>query len=538
MEMNEQKEQAVAISIIIPVYNVAEWLDQCIESVVNQTFTDFEALLIDDGSTDGSGTKCDEWAQRDQRIRVIHKENAGPSVARNCGIGESKGEYISFLDADDWLDNTFLEEMYGKAKKTGADLVECDIWRYNDNSHEKTYCPCYGSLGVDFTREEHMIYGYGAIWNLLIYREFWIRNQFRFDSCHSESTPIYATMIARANKIKNVKKALYYYRRFRNGSRTMLHKTDKETNVVGIKAFEYLIENFYRLDLKETYGACLERIIKYKMANLMSAFFYRMNAEEYHFLSKKYYDFIIQNFPKGKEIKYLTWGGYNLTRILWRAKYLHDPYGRFNFSSIISLMNPIKAPLYVSHKVKYREMMLEREIQNAFWTILSEVQPDYIIMDFIEERFDVIRYASGYLTKSDAYDEANIMTGEMQVIPRDGELCRQLWEESALTFIHRLETEYSNVQIVLVKNYLTEKVGDIHKQEYFDNIAQIRRMNEILSQYYRFFYNHCRTIKVVEPSNCEYYFTDKQYEYGAIPSHLNELANQRIAEMVERCIGI
>ena len=533
-----EENQIIAISIIIPVYNVAEWLDECMESVVNQTFTDFEVLLIDDGSTDGSGLKCDEWAGRDKRIEVIHKENEGPSLARNCGIQKAVGKYLSFFDADDWVEHTFLEKMYAEAEKNNADLAECDVWRYNNRNHTKTYYSCYGSLNRDYSREEHMIYGYGAIWNLLIRREFWVENGFCFWDCHSESTPVYAAMIAKANKIVNIKEALYYYRRFRDGSRTMLHRTDKEKSAVGIKAFEYLIENFRRLEIEKNYGEYLERIIKYRMANMMSAFFYRMSAEEYQLLSEKYYEFIVKNFPKEKEIKYLTWGGYNLTRILWRTKYMHDPYGRFNFSSLISLVNPITENLSISHAVKYREMMLEREVTNAFWDIVREINPDYIIMDFIEERFGVIKCGDGYLTKSDAFDEADIGLNGKLVISEYDSLRRQLWEESALRFIHRLECEYPGTEVILVKNYLTEKVGDIQKQEYFDNIEEIRRMNDILAQYYEYFQEHCKKLKVVEASACNYYFTDRQYEYGAVPSHLNELANLEIAGMIERSIGV
>ena len=107
----EKETSKAAISIIIPVYNVSEWLDQCLESVVNQTFSDFEVILIDDGSTDGSGQKCREWAEKDCRIRLISKSNEGPSKARNLGLQKAVGTYLAFLDADDWIDSRYLEIM-------------------------------------------------------------------------------------------------------------------------------------------------------------------------------------------------------------------------------------------------------------------------------------------------------------------------------------------------------------------------------------------------------------------------------------------
>lgn len=535
--MSKNEKGKTIISIIIPVYNVYKWLDQCIDSVVNQSFTEFEVILIDDGSTDGSGTKCDEWANKDKRIKVYHKKNEGLSLTRNYGLQKSIGEYFSFLDADDWLDHTYLEKMYHKAQTSGADLVECDIWRFNDIDSTQIYSPCYGALKKSYSKEEHMIYGNVALWKLLIRKKYWFENKFKFDDCHSPATPLYALLIAKANKIENVKEALYYYRRFRSGSLTMNPKLDKEKEVIGIRAFEYLLKNFHECGIDDVYGQYLERIIKHKMADLLAAFFYRTDTENYRLLFQNYYDFIKEQFPKEKEIKYLTWGGYNLTRILWHANYLHNPYGRFNFSSIISLMHPIGEQLNVSHKVKYREMMLQREFENRFWNILHEINPDFLIMDFIEERFDIIEYQKGFITQSDAFEGAEIELAKSSIIHRDSEQCRQLWEKSVEKFIKRLEKEQPNIEIILVKNYLSEKVGDVLGQAEFENISEIQKMNCILKEYYCFFEKHCHRIKVVESSKCNYYFTDKQYEYGTIPSHLNEIVNQDIAEMIERSIG-
>lgn len=124
-----QSNRNVLISVVIPVYNVYEWIDLCLESVINQTFDNFEVILINDGSTDGSDLKCIQWAERDSRIRVIHKINEGPSVARNIGIQEARGKYLVFIDSDDWVDKSYLETMYNRVIATNADLVECDVYR-------------------------------------------------------------------------------------------------------------------------------------------------------------------------------------------------------------------------------------------------------------------------------------------------------------------------------------------------------------------------------------------------------------------------
>ena len=92
------------ISIIIPVYNVKLYLDNCIQSVIQQSYTDFECILVDDGSTDGSSEICDQWAEKDNRIIIVHQPNGGVSSARNKGLEQAKGEYICFIDSDDWVD--------------------------------------------------------------------------------------------------------------------------------------------------------------------------------------------------------------------------------------------------------------------------------------------------------------------------------------------------------------------------------------------------------------------------------------------------
>lgn len=91
------------ISVIVPVYNVEKYLSRCIDSIISQTFSDFELILVDDGSTDSSGKICDEYGKKDGRVKVIHKKNGGQSSARNAGIENSTGEYISFVDSDDWI---------------------------------------------------------------------------------------------------------------------------------------------------------------------------------------------------------------------------------------------------------------------------------------------------------------------------------------------------------------------------------------------------------------------------------------------------
>ena len=125
------------ISIIVPVYNAEEYLHRCFDSILNQTFTDFELILVDDGSTDRSGEICDEYAKNDKRITVIHKRNGGQAAARNSGLDIAKGDYIGFVDSDDWIHPQMYEILLECCKKHNADVsigkyVRCNEYQRTD----------------------------------------------------------------------------------------------------------------------------------------------------------------------------------------------------------------------------------------------------------------------------------------------------------------------------------------------------------------------------------------------------------------------
>ena len=153
------------ISVIIPVYNVAHYLDECVKSVVEQTYQEWECILVDDGSTDGSGKICDEWIKRDERIRVIHQENGGVSKARNRGIEEAKGDYVVFVDSDDWLGKEHIEQLVNAPI---ADLVVSGVRQIGTDGACTEYCPScdntfpFNGIGIHYIAElnkKFLLYG-------------------------------------------------------------------------------------------------------------------------------------------------------------------------------------------------------------------------------------------------------------------------------------------------------------------------------------------------------------------------------------------
>lgn len=163
------------ISVIVPIYNVEKYLNRCVDSVLGQTFSDLEVLLVDDGSPDGCGAVCDEYAAKDARVRVIHKPNGGLSSARNAGLEVAAGRWIAFADSDDWLDSDMLEILHTAALKHGAQIAECSYRRiYRGRTEEETLCTgaCMEATNVDALGEMYDWKHFKPVaWNKLYLRD-------------------------------------------------------------------------------------------------------------------------------------------------------------------------------------------------------------------------------------------------------------------------------------------------------------------------------------------------------------------------------
>lgn len=198
------------ISVIVPVYKAEKYLHRCVDSILAQTFTDFEVLLIDDGSPDRSGEICDEYAQKDSRVRVFHKENGGVSSARQCGIDNANGEYTIHADPDDWVEPNMLEELYAKAKEDDADMVICDFY-YNSKTKQIYQRQKPTALDHETVLKELFQQLHGSCWNKLVKRTCY--KDIRFDQTLSLYEDLFfnACLLRKPIKISYVPKAYYHY---------------------------------------------------------------------------------------------------------------------------------------------------------------------------------------------------------------------------------------------------------------------------------------------------------------------------------------
>lgn len=125
--MKSQMKQQPLISVIVPVYNVEQYIHQCVDSILSQTYKNLEIILVDDGSPDNCPAICDGYARNDDRVKIIHQENGGLSAARNSALDLCTGEYIAFVDSDDWIESNAYEEMMSEMQKKDLDVVFCGV---------------------------------------------------------------------------------------------------------------------------------------------------------------------------------------------------------------------------------------------------------------------------------------------------------------------------------------------------------------------------------------------------------------------------
>ena len=211
----------VAVSVIVPVYKAEKWIGECAESILQSSFEDLELILVDDGSPDRSGSICDKLAAKDSRIRVIHQENAGVSMARNNGIAAACGEYIMFVDSDDSIDREMLAKAYSAAKREDADMVLTGIrFVYEDSGRiEELLAP---SVTFDFPdgmdanySKINSAFGFSACYAKLIRRSVVVQNSISYPAGFFilEDGSFAVDCFAYSKKIVSLPNALYNYRK-------------------------------------------------------------------------------------------------------------------------------------------------------------------------------------------------------------------------------------------------------------------------------------------------------------------------------------
>ncbi len=248
------------VSVIVPVYNAEAYLERCVNSVLAQEYESFELILVNDGSTDGSALICDGYAKRDERVRVIHKENSGVSDSRNRAMGEAKGKYLQFLDADDWLTPDATRLFVQSAESSGCDMVIADFYRVVGDklSHKGDI-----EKGEILTREEFAgfmmenpaDFYYGVLWNKFYHRELVEKLQLRMDPGISwcEDFIFNLEYIRHCRTIYALQVPVYYYVKTKGSLVNSQGASINNTIRMKLTVFEYYQQFYKALYDEESY---------------------------------------------------------------------------------------------------------------------------------------------------------------------------------------------------------------------------------------------------------------------------------------------
>lgn len=282
----------IKFSIIIPVYNVEKYIHKCIDSVIKQSYGNIEVILVNDGSPDNCGNICEEYHKMDNRVKVIHKENGGLSSARNAGINIVTGDYIIFLDSDDWIENDFIKRLYNYIKSNDFEVIVVSVKAYFEdtnefqekiyNIEEKTAKSGYEVFKYLYNKKSF----WGAAWQFVVKKDFWVNNGMMFeDGIYHEDELYSPELLLLANKVGFCNNAFYVNRSERSGSIINSYNIKKEFDKV------FIIKALIKLSETPKFIGIKSELLKWRCSQM------------YVGLVKSSYKYLKNNEIKSMELK-------------------------------------------------------------------------------------------------------------------------------------------------------------------------------------------------------------------------------------------
>ena len=549
--MEETKED-IMVSVIIPVYNTEAYLEECIISVVGQTYQELEIILINDGSTDHSGNICRKWESRDLRIRYVEKINEGQGITRNLGIALARGEYLLFVDSDDYLDRTLIERVLSCIKENEADICVFAHYGINDEGLKDESLLPYKVTKASSVEKNHNLLGYmmPILWDKMFSASLVKYAEVKMDNRICEDLVFNARLYVRAEKICMLDVPLYYYRYKREGNLSTSYQRYLEAEE-SIHKLNCIFTREGRFDKYWIQLYSLEiTIIKEILFRIRKRPDLDVPVEirnQYPDFLKAYTDCLSKWFSQYLDIglqesNYALIGSYNLRVLLHRflldEDFLREDYG---YCSIVSLMSDAAFKDGIPEGMKfgnvYRRRCVEKDWNKEFVNYTESQEWDYIIIDLLDEIWNLIQVREGcYLTESLFLQESGVKLTDYDRIPLLCEKRRLLFQKYAVCLAEKLRR--LNIPVVIIENYLCEKHGMYYDTfTEFHQIQEIREMNQELKWCYRYLRTLLPEAFVTEASEFqELVFTHEDFPFGCEPYYYNEGYYLRMAIQINRCM--
>lgn len=532
------------VSIIIPIYNTEEYLAECLESLILQTYRNIEIILINDGSTDNSLSICKEYASHYSFIKVFSQKNAGQGSARNLGISKCSGNYIMFVDSDDWVDQEIVQKLYNNIRISDSNVAVCNYKRTYQNQFNHSYKveeKISPNQIVDLAYEPKLLNQISTFTcGKLINKEIFDKYALKFQHHFFEDVAMMPVLFVLAGRISFIDDALYYYRN-RTGSTSNSEKMLDDR----ICCMDSLIEYFKKYRVYEKYKEQLKQNIEQRMQiNLrMAGFILHQRYKEFTDRQEQVARTLFPDIEL-KQDQICVIGSYNLMTIAkvvmnYEADKNIEMY--FGRESLISIMgsNERLNQISVGHEIPMKNKCL----RNDFSKKLVQYNPgefekiDYIFIDLLDERFDIGVYKDNFFTLSDAFQEIeDRLQISYSVISADSEEWFVLWKKACVQFIDRLLMYVRPEQIIIVESKLTEQYIDQNGKHYFSEIDNIRQCNKRLQKCYDYMQQINPKLRSIPIEQMEYYVTNADFRHGCFPWHLGNMAYGRIGEYIKEAL--
>lgn len=521
------------VSVIVPVYNVEKYLARCVESICNQTYEALEILLIDDGSSDGCPALCDEYGNRDARIRVIHQENVGAGGARNRGLMEAAGEYVFYVDADDWIAENCIETYVSAIKENDVDLIASNHYCVvSKDSMTDCYSLPAGLYAGEDKKGLLLAEGFVSMWTKLFRREWLVKHKlFQPDLCTYEDWGAYANIICSAQKICVINHPGHFYTLARQGS------TSTGSELRWILNFEKTIPYILRFMRDNCLWVAMKERLRYFC--LKDYYFRRrinnksQDQKAREALERIKTNILIEEFGdfQLEDKNYLILGSFSLRWEVQKASLVGEKTDRhFCFSSITSIFSR-EWECGVTHENIFRQRQIEWEMRGELVKqIVNADGHTMFFLDFMEERFDLLEIEPGiFMTESDAFCGSSLKNRKyIRKIANDSSEYLELWQKACDELAALLKRYMKPEQIILVKNRMSVKYGDFVKTESFENVTEIRRINQRMEYMEQYFCRLMPGVMIIELEQ-ESLFADPNLPYGCRPEYANNACYAKAA---------
>lgn len=514
------------VSIIIPVYNVEEYIDRCLQSVVNQTYTNIEILIMEAKSEDNSLSKVKKWENQDDRIIVVSRKDKGLADARNYAMNMSVGKYIIFLDSDDWIDINFVEKTMEIAMSDSQiDIVMADAKKY-------IYDTVVDNIGPEWTKiiyqnekdkKQLLCFGSNFIWGKLFRRNLFEKNNIIQPILPFEDLAVYPVLISAANKIAMCHTTYAHYQADRENSLSSHRNTYKDLP----KVYEYAKKKLKEIGKYSTYKEAfkLSMYIHFRIICL-----HCIGVENYTQLEKSspfIAKFMNDNFSDLQKSSYIIYGGFALK---WMVNEVCNGIEaieeHITFTTIIAQMSRPDCAIKMYHCNSFREECINKDINGFLLNYKLKKNLPILFVDFMHECTDILYDGNeNYISCSEAFVECGCKEGyesssyfDYRKITWQSDEYWDLWKTKCIKFINKIERLQIKT-VFLVKN----KYAQFFKknENKYSYVYEIEKKNALLDKMYDFFEKNC-SMSTVCSLDCNLQYTEMVGRpYSSKPEYMN-----------------